>query len=105
MFSGDNLLLNCKMVPNAPTTSPDAYSQCGYTKAISDTCKETPLQLLLLFGSTVWSTCSKDNFKRGCTYDFIRFTWYRYSSEKLKTVQSAKLAVTARRNQHLETVL
>ena len=32
------LLLNCIMVPNAPATSPDGYSQCGHTKSTSDTC-------------------------------------------------------------------
>ena len=32
------LLLNIIMVPNARTTSPDGYSQCGHTKSTSDTC-------------------------------------------------------------------
>ena len=33
-----HLLLNCKMVYNARTASPDGYSERGYTKATSDTC-------------------------------------------------------------------
>ena len=33
-----HLLLNCKMVHNAHTTSPDGYSECGYTKVTSGTC-------------------------------------------------------------------
>ena len=33
-----HLLLNCKMVPNARGTSPDGYSECGYTKVTSDSC-------------------------------------------------------------------
>ena len=33
-----HLSLNCKMVHNARATSPDGYSECGYTKATSDTC-------------------------------------------------------------------
>ena len=33
-----HLLLNNKMVPNAHVTSPDSYSECGYTMATSDTC-------------------------------------------------------------------
>ena len=33
-----HLLLNFKMVPNARAPSPDGHSECGYTKATSDTC-------------------------------------------------------------------
>ena len=36
VFSGDTLLLNCKIMSNARTTSPGGYSECGYTKAPSD---------------------------------------------------------------------
>ena len=38
VFSGDSLLLNCNIMYNARTTPPDGYSECGYTKATSDTC-------------------------------------------------------------------
>ena len=34
-------IICCKTVrhmPNARATSPDGYSECGYTKATSDTC-------------------------------------------------------------------
>ena len=31
-------MLNCKLMPNTHTTSPDGNSECGYTKATSDTC-------------------------------------------------------------------
>ena len=47
------MLLNCKMLPNARTTSPDGCSECGYTtRATSDTCtsfKKTLNQNLLYF--------------------------------------------------------
>ena len=42
-----HFLLNCKMVPNARTTSPDGYSECGYTKATSDNCTSFNKHLLL----------------------------------------------------------
>ena len=29
-----HLLLNCKMVPHARTTSSDGYSECGYLKEL-----------------------------------------------------------------------
>ena len=31
-------MLNCKVMPNGRVTSPDGYSECGYTRATSDTC-------------------------------------------------------------------
>ena len=37
---------NCKIMLNVRTTSPDGYSECGYTKVTSDTCNENT-QLLL----------------------------------------------------------
>ena len=38
VFSGDTLLLNSNIMPSARKTSPDGYSECGYTKVTSDTC-------------------------------------------------------------------
>ena len=38
VFGGDNLMLNCKRMPNVCATSPDGYFEYGYTKATSDTC-------------------------------------------------------------------
>ena len=38
VFSGDYLLLNCKIEHNARATSPDLYSERGQTKSTSDTC-------------------------------------------------------------------
>ena len=37
VLSGDNLSLNREIMPNARVTSPDGYSECGYTKETSDT--------------------------------------------------------------------
>ena len=34
------LLLNCKIMPNALATSPNGYSECGYTKSTRDTCRK-----------------------------------------------------------------
>ena len=38
VFGGDNLMLNCKRMPNVCATSPDGYFEYGYLKATSDTC-------------------------------------------------------------------
>ena len=38
MFSIDTMLLNCNIMSDTRATSPDGYSECGYTKVTSDTC-------------------------------------------------------------------
>ena len=47
VLSGDTLLINCKTMSNARATSPDGYSECGYTKPPSDTCTSFTLGLLV----------------------------------------------------------
>ena len=34
VFSGDSLVLNSKMIPNARATSLDGYSECEYTRPL-----------------------------------------------------------------------
>ena len=46
MFSEDNLLLNCKMMPNARTKSSDGYFECEYTKVTSGICTSVKKTLI-----------------------------------------------------------
>ena len=63
VFGGDNLL-NCKIKPNSPSTSPDGYSECGY--------KKQPVTLVHLFKKALnYCMMTSFDFSRDCIPGFF----------------------------------
>ena len=107
-------MLNCQIAPNARTTSPDGSSECGYTKATSDTCtsfrKTIKYQTFIMFiavgeqFSCSYSKRPRDNQLK-CSYKLLYFhLWSVCVVEILKIIRNIPPYTQIKRSYTLKSV-